>query len=323
MLATIGYSVLSAKDGAEAIAVLDQHRPDLLLLDINLPEMNGFDVCTKVRETDSILPILMLSARSTLEDIVHGLHLGADDYIVKPYQPMELLARIGALLRRANHIGNQSAAPTTAADDDFEIPTGRVFPAYNCIRLVNGSEVALLPRDVEVFRFFHDHPGRVVSREELIAAVWHEVPNVLDRVVDQHLSRMRRRLGMAMNCIQTVINRGYRLVSDVHPAMNRESLARGDSFQFGSSIVDSRRMCIVDRKGRTTDITLREMKVLQCLVAHPDEVVTFAELSAAVADGYINTPHACGQTIYYLRGKLGEEAWRIEAVYSVGYRYAT
>lgn len=200
-----GYRVLLAGDGEEALIVIDEAKPDLLLLDWMLPKVSGIEVCRRLRQKQESrnLPILMLTARGEETDRIRGLDTGADDYVVKPFSMTELLARIRAVLRRIR---------PGLADDRLshgDIMVDRV--AHRVKR--DGREVHLGPTEFRLLDHLIQHPGRVFSREQLLDAVWGSDVYVEARTVDVHIGRLRKALnsGREVDPIRTVRSAGYSL----------------------------------------------------------------------------------------------------------------
>ncbi len=187
-LASEGFATLWASTGQGALDLVHRERPDLILLDIRLPDVSGFDVCRQLRAQGSRVPIVMLTARDDEVDKVLGLELGADDYVVKPYSMRELLSRIHALLRRA--YGNLAGpASGRLSFGEVEVDLERLLV---CRR---GQVVDLTPTEFRLLRYMIAHPGRPFSREELIEAVWgydSDVGSV--RTVDVHVRHLREKL---------------------------------------------------------------------------------------------------------------------------------
>lgn len=203
-----GYRVLVAGDGEEALLVIDEEKPDLLLLDWMLPKVSGIEVCRRLRgrpETRNI-PIIMLTARGEESDRVRGLDTGADDYLTKPFSMVELIARMRAVLRRIR---------PGLADDRVthgDIVIDRV--AHRVRRA--GREVHLGPTEFRLLDHLMQHPGRVFSREQLLDAVWGSDVYVEARTVDVHVGRLRKALNVegTVNPIRTVRSAGYSLDLD-------------------------------------------------------------------------------------------------------------
>lgn len=180
-----GYQVESAGDGESGLARLREHVYDLVLLDVGLPGMSGLDVCQEVRRMGSAVPVLMLTARSQVVDKVVGLKLGADDYVTKPFEMMELLARIEVLLRRAQ----------------ANVPSGPVAEFGDVVVNLRGAEVrragepvALSAREFQLLRYLIEHRGEALSREQLLRDVWGYEPALTTRTVDVHVGWLRQKL---------------------------------------------------------------------------------------------------------------------------------
>ena len=204
-----GFEVGEAVDGEEAMTMIAERRPDLVLLDWMLPRLSGIEVCRRIRraaETQN-LPIIMLSARGEESDRVRGLNYGADDYIVKPFSPSELLARVRAVLRRLR--------PAFEAETIHYGDVTMDLAEYRVTR--GGDAVRLAPTEFRLLRHFMEHPGRVFSREQLLDAVWGRDIYLEPRTVDVHVQRLRRTLnaGGRQDIIRTVRAAGYAM--DDHP----------------------------------------------------------------------------------------------------------
>jgi len=198
-----GFRVESAWDGKEALTRLRATRPDLIILDIMLPEMDGWAVCREIRKTMTT-PIIMLTAKGEEFDRVLGLELGADDYVCKPFSPIELVARIKAVLRRSALAGQGSSKVLSYPG---------MIVDYNSHRVeVDGSEVALAPKEFELLWFLASHPGRLYSREQLLKNVWDYEYLGDPRTVDTHIKRLREKLeaGAKKRYIRTVWGLGYK-----------------------------------------------------------------------------------------------------------------
>lgn len=198
-----GYDVLEAADGSEALELARAQSPDLVLLDIMLPGMSGFEVCRILRKESSV-PILMLTARSDEPDRVVGLDLGADDYITKPFSMREVLARVRAALRR-------SQAPT-AVTETLQVGDLMMDLARHEVR-AGDQRIPLPPRQFDLLRAFLSSSGRVLTREVLLQQVWGYDFGGDDRTVDVHVRWLRRRLQDAGSriTIETVRGVGYKL----------------------------------------------------------------------------------------------------------------
>ena len=200
-----GYEVTSAGSGEEALAQVRQSPPDLVVLDLMLPAMSGLEVCRRLRQepATATLPILMLTAKADEVDRVVGLELGADDYVVKPFSPKELLARVHAVLRRSRP--TPGAAPIAIGGLTIDPGTHRV--------LVAGLALPLTPKEFDLLRALVDARGRVLSREFLLDRVWgySRAGEIESRTVDVHVRRLRVKLGEEGWRILTVKSVGYRL----------------------------------------------------------------------------------------------------------------
>jgi DNA-binding response OmpR family regulator len=186
-----GHRVIAAEDGPGGVALVEREDPDLVILDVMLPGFDGLEVCRRIRRA-RITPILMLTARSTELDKVLGLELGADDYLTKPFSMRELLARVGALLRRVEQLREQSrpaedVAPIQLADLSIDPATHEVISA--------GQPVQLTAREFDLLRLLAANPGRVFSREYLLDRLWGTDYGGFDRTVDTHILRLRKKLG--------------------------------------------------------------------------------------------------------------------------------
>jgi len=182
-----GYSVTACKDGEQGLAQALREAYDLLLLDIQLPGRNGFEVCRQLRRHGMNVPVLMLTARGHVNDRVKGLKTGADDYLIKPFEVAELLARMEALLRRANN------SPSQLIDSLFCFGSVIVDLRKEEV-LRDGSHVELTAREFELLRYFVSHPDERISRDALLKQVWgyQGLPNT--RTVDVHVAQLRQKL---------------------------------------------------------------------------------------------------------------------------------
>lgn len=186
-LAKEGFQVVSAVDGAAGLAALKKSTPDLLLLDLMLPKMSGLDVCREIRREESLnrLPILMLTARGDEADRVVGLEMGADDYVTKPFSPRELVARVKALLRRAE----------PASDVPRQLEFGRLMIDPGSYRVtLAGKPVALSTLEFKLLYFLASRPNRVFTRDQLLDAVWGTERFVTPRSVDVYMRRLREKV---------------------------------------------------------------------------------------------------------------------------------
>jgi two-component system response regulator MtrA len=182
-----GYDVDVAADGHAGVRAAADGRPDLLILDVMLPGVDGFGVLRAVRERGLTMPVLMLTARGEEADKVHGFRLGADDYVTKPFGLSELVARVAALLRRARPNDPAPAAESLGFGDVTIDPQARVV-------LRGGERVALTPKEFDLLLTFVRRPGVVLSRVALLRDVWGHAADVLTRTVDIHVAELRRKL---------------------------------------------------------------------------------------------------------------------------------
>ena len=202
-LRSAGYDVAVAGDGEEALERAGELRPDLVLLDVMLPELDGFSVCRELRASGNELPVLMLTAKGSEEDVLRGFELGADDYVCKPFSVRELLARVEALLKRSGKLGNTR----------FRFGPFEVDPEHGRARSAHG-EVELSSKEVQILKLLGEEPGRIVGRRKLLREVWgmSNVENVETRTVDVHIAKLRKKLGpSADGLLETVRGQGYRL----------------------------------------------------------------------------------------------------------------
>ena len=192
-----GFEVWCADDGPAGVAVCDRVRPDLVVLDLMLPGFDGFEVCRRIQR-DRAVPVLVLTARDDEEDLVLGLRLGADDYMTKPFSPRELVARVHAILRRANG--------DTAPDGPITAGTLEIHPATRRV-VVNGIEVHLTPTEFDLLVCLARAEGAVFTRDQLLQQVWGYRDGSGARTVDSHVRSLRRKLGDGV--VRTVHAVGY------------------------------------------------------------------------------------------------------------------
>ncbi len=205
-----GYEVEVAKDGTKGLSRARAARPDLVVLDLMLPGMDGFRVLRALRDDGIAMPVLILTARGEEADKVRGLRLGADDYVTKPFGVLELLARIEALLRRVSASRKNGGPPTPAFDKFGEIEV--LAPSRTVLR--DGSPVPLTPKEYDLLIALLLRDGAVITRSELLIEVWGYSAEVMSRTVDTHVAELRRKLERDPanpKHILTVRKTGYRL----------------------------------------------------------------------------------------------------------------
>lgn len=198
-----GYKIISAFRGEDGLSLAKKNLPDLIILDIMLPGMDGFEVCKSLKNnalTEKI-PIIMLTAKSQESDKIVGLELGADDYVTKPFSPRELIARIKAVLRR--HRAPSPIKKIKIGNIIIDSPRHKV--------LLSEKEIMLTPREFKLLEFMAQKPGIVLSRDKILDNVFGYDAQVYDRSVDAHIKSLRRKLGKAKRYIETVRGAGYRL----------------------------------------------------------------------------------------------------------------
>jgi two-component system response regulator MprA len=197
-LAGEGYEVVVARDGEAALALANAQRPDLVLLDLMMPTMNGFEVTTELRRGGDAVPIIVVSARTDTRAKVRGLDLGADDFVAKPFDLDELLARV-----RRRLAGAAGGAPRASRFAAFVYEWGAQE-----LRRADGAPLELSPTEHRLLQYFLRHPRHVATREQIIAAVWGDAYEGTDRTVDNFVMALRRKVGG--DVITTVRGQGYR-----------------------------------------------------------------------------------------------------------------
>lgn len=209
-LSAEGYGVLCAANGREALTLLEQEEVHLLLLDVMMPEMDGILTLTRLREHYN-LPVILLTAKSEDTDKVLGLNMGADDYITKPFNPVELLARVRSQLRRYMTLGSGRVAPSAVTiggvslDDEAKTVT------------VDGEAVSLTPLEYDILRLLMQHPGKVFSPQEIYRRVWHEAP-AADNPVAVHVRHIREKIEIdpaEPRYLKVVWGKGYKMEGKV------------------------------------------------------------------------------------------------------------
>lgn len=205
-----GHDIVTATDGNEALAVFRSARPDVVVLDVMLPGIDGLEVCRRIRR-ESDVPIVMLTARDTELDTVVGLAVGADDYLGKPFSMRELSARVRALLRRAARPAGPAETPAVLDQRGLRLEPGRHRVT------LEGAEVLLKPREFDLLSLLMAHPGQVLGRERILERVWGFDYDGDSRTVDTHVKTLREKLGddaERPRWIETVRGVGYRFRED-------------------------------------------------------------------------------------------------------------
>ena len=209
-----GFSVSACMQGDKAVASFNVASPDIVILDLMLPGMDGNDICREIRKTSDV-PIIMLTARTDTLDKIVGLELGADDYIPKPFEPKEVLARVKAVLRRKDKRDNAAAA-TESKDVATDVIT---YPGFSVDKIryvvsVDGNEIYMPPKELELLFFLASNPNRVFTREQLLENVWGYDFYGESRTVDVHIKRIREKIenpDREQNwSIKTVWSKGYK-----------------------------------------------------------------------------------------------------------------
>jgi two-component system alkaline phosphatase synthesis response regulator PhoP len=205
LLAAEGYTVETAMDGPRGLEKAKSLPFDVIILDIMLPGKNGFDICREIRQQGLDVAILMLTAKTQVMDRVIGLKLGADDYLVKPFDSSELLARIEALLRRLRRENLTPVARFVFGNIQIDFEKGEITK--------DGAPLNLAGKELQLLRYMVDHRGKVLTREELLERVWEYQPSVTSRTVDVHIAWLRQKLEdnpQSPRYIHTVRGVGYR-----------------------------------------------------------------------------------------------------------------
>ena len=200
------YTVVAVTDGESGLKKAAGELPDLVILDLMLPGLNGYEVCKKLKASNPELPIVMLTAKSQESDIVTGLDLGADDYITKPFSILEVLARINALLRRS---GSSSTLPEVFHAGDLEVD----FKKYKANK--HGKAVKLSPREFDILAYLLERKGEVVSRDDLLNQVWGYESFPYTRTIDAHIAMLRKKIETnpeEPEMIITIHGKGYKFL---------------------------------------------------------------------------------------------------------------
>ena len=202
-----GYEVACLYDGGQVVDFAHKRRPEIIILDLMLPEVDGIEICRTLKSDPDTkhIPIIMLTAKSEEADVVVGLQMGADDYITKPFSPKVLVARIKAIVRRISDVQLLSVSSENVRSfGDFNIDLLKHKISYK------NQEVKLTSIEFDIVEFLSRSPGRVWSREQILDNVWKEGKFIIDRAVDVHVRGLRKKLGKAENYVETVRGVGYR-----------------------------------------------------------------------------------------------------------------
>jgi two-component system phosphate regulon response regulator PhoB len=204
-LAKSGYRVSTASSGSEALDAVRKDRPSLIVLDLMLPGMSGYEVLEQIRSEDAVrqTAVLMLTARREEQDRIQGLSLGADDYLTKPFSPQELVLRVGAILRR---VGSTGSSP----GEKLDIGPLSIDLGAHLVQ-VGGVPIELTPTEFKLLLTLAERRGRVQARSHLLQTVWEAAPDIQTRTVDMHVQRLRAKLREAGDLIETVRGFGYRI----------------------------------------------------------------------------------------------------------------
>jgi two-component system phosphate regulon response regulator PhoB len=208
-----GFVATSAGTGGDGLAAVKAHTPDVVVLDLMLPDQSGYDVCRAIRADPATadIGVLMLTAKGEAEDRILGLEVGADDYVVKPFVVREVVLRVTAL---ANRLAERRARPTVGeAAGVVKVGPIELDPVTHDVR-INGAPAQLRPLEYKLLQLLVSEPGRVFSREELLEQVWEMRGDINTRTVDVHVRRLRVSLGPAADVIETVHGFGYRAKRD-------------------------------------------------------------------------------------------------------------
>ncbi|PHF80340.1 DNA-binding response regulator [Bacillus toyonensis] len=203
-----GYNVLEAIDGKEALSIFEEYEVHLIILDIMLPELDGWAVCRRIRKKSKV-PIIMLTARVDEDDTLLGFELGADDYVTKPYSPPILLARAKRLMesRYSSAVKVLTADTLTSGGIHVHFPSRTVT--------IDGEDISLTHTEFEILTYFMQNQGIVISREQLINKIWGYEFAGDDRTINSHIRNLRHKLGQKAACIVTVVRAGYKFEGQV------------------------------------------------------------------------------------------------------------
>lgn len=199
-----GYQIVEAKDGMEAIALCKEQDFDIIILDVMMPELDGFSTCREMKKFKNI-PVIMLSARGEEYDKIHGFELGIDDYVVKPFSPKELMMRVNAVIKRSS-----GAVSQDGTKKDVFTYEGLVVDFTARIVTIDGNRIEMTPKEYELFFYMVKNKGIALEREQLIREVWGYDFYGDERTLDTHIKLLRKSLGEYSRCIVTLRGVGYR-----------------------------------------------------------------------------------------------------------------
>jgi DNA-binding response OmpR family regulator len=202
-----GYSVMTASDGEQGLKLALEHRPDILLLDVMLPKLSGFDICRQIRKQGMTMPIIMLTAKTQEIDKIMGLELGADDYVTKPFSVAEVVARVNAAVRRSKRFA--------AAEADYSFGDGFRLDVKGQILFKGTESIELSQKEFLILKLFLENEGKVLSRAEILAKVWGFDYYGTDRTVDNFINKLRQKIEVDINDpihILTMRGSGYKFV---------------------------------------------------------------------------------------------------------------
>lgn len=196
-LKNAGFQTIEATNGVSALEVVNKYDVDLVVLDIILPKLDGFDVCKEIKKINNSIPVILLSAKTSENDKLSGFEFGCDDYVVKPFSPKELVARVNAILRR------NISKNLTYRGIELDVE-GRVL-------IVDGENIQTSKKEFDLLKFFVINAGKVVSRSEIIKNVWGYEMTSVDRTIDTHVKVLRSKMGQYSGYLATVRGIGYKL----------------------------------------------------------------------------------------------------------------
>lgn len=213
-----GYNVIRGYTGKQGLELAQQHKPDLMILDLMMPDMSGIKVCHRLREDEKTknIPVIMLTARSSEHDRITGFEAGADDYVLKPFSPRELTLRVKALLSRT--LKNKELPK-----EYIEMGALRIFPQDYCVTTETGEALSLTNLEFQLLLALAQSPNRVKTREQLLMTIWQDASEDLnDRAVDTQIKRLRQKMGPHKDMIETIRGVGYRMIPTPN-AINSDS----------------------------------------------------------------------------------------------------